>query len=317
MEKSLIIMPNWIGDVALALSVVIRRAEAGRTQPTLLVPQHFVDLCSLLCGLPAIPYHRATHGDFLSTVSRIRGERFEKAHILPISFSSAWLAFRAGIRNRRGISRECRGILLTEALPGRMRNVKEHLTREYATVLETPFLAPETWQARTSASLREKSPYKNSVVFCPGSKYGPAKRWPWFGELARRLSGETIVLLGDDDETETGKAVEATGSGNVTNLIGKTSLAEVVSIIAAAKLVVSNDSGLMHIAGFLGTPVVGIFGSTSPVWTRPLGGRAKIATTNCECSPCFSRTCAYSHYNCLKNISPEKVASLADQLLRS
>ena len=307
-------MPNWIGDVALALSVIIRKAEADHADITLLAPWRLVELCSLLCGLPTISYKRGSHAEFIETVSVLRRAQFDEAFILPVSFSSAWCAFRARIPQRRGVSKECRRVLLTEALPGRLRNVNNHLTYEYATVLETPYSPPETW-AWTSEALRNKSPYKNAVVLCPGSKYGPAKRWPWFGELASQMAHEAIVLLGDKDEAETGSAIEAVGPKHIKNLIGQTTLSEAVSIIAGAKLVVSNDSGLMHLAGFLGTPVVVIFGSTSPSWTRPLGKKVKIASIEIECSPCFSRECRRSHYGCLKNISPDQVAMLADQLL--
>jgi heptosyltransferase-2 len=316
MPRKLIIMPNWIGDVALALSVIMRKAETERADMTLLVPQHFVALCSLLCGLPILPYKRESRRAFVETIAVLREARFDEAYLLPISFSSAWCAFRAAIPRRRGVSKECRGVLLTEALPGNLRNVNDHLTNEYATVLETPYVPPEAWQKQTSVTMSGPSIHKNALVFCPGSKYGPAKRWPWFGELAKQMSQENIVLLGDQDEAETGNAIEGKGSKHIKNLIGKTTLQEAVAIIAGARLVVSNDSGLMHLAGFLGTPVVAIFGSTSPAWTRPLGSKVRLARIECECSPCFSRTCKYSHYDCLKKIMPEQVRSLAKQLLQ-
>ncbi len=315
MKRKLIIMPNWIGDASLALSVILPKVWAEKSDVTLLVPRQLVELCSLLCGLPIIPYKRAERREFLETVSVLRTARFEEAVVLPVSFSSAWCAFRAGIQRRRGVSKECRGVLLTEALPGRLRNVNEHLTHEYAMVLETPYLSPEAWQPRQPRTRGNHHPYANAIVFCPGSKYGPAKRWPRFGELADHFSHDTIVLLGDRDEAEAGRVIEARGPKRIVNLIGKTSLPEAVSIIAGSRLVVSNDSGLMHLAGFLGTPVVAIFGSTSPAWTRPVGNKVGIATTECECSPCFSRTCKFSHYDCLKKISPSCVVTLADQLL--
>jgi heptosyltransferase II len=315
MDKSLVIMPNWIGDLALALSVILRKVDNERAHVTLLAPRHLAQLCSLLCEVPVLPYDRRSRADFLETISTLRGASFHKVYILPVSFSSAWCAFRAGIQKRRGVSKEGRGLFLTEALPGSLRNVNKHLTHEYATVLETPLCNPDAWQARTYGELREKSPCKNAIVFCPGAKYGPAKRWPWFGALAGQLSGESIVLLGDDDEAETAKEIADHHPERIKNLVGKTTLVEVVSIIAGAKLVVSNDSGLMHLAGFLGTPVVAMFGSTTPVWTRPLGKKARMATIACECSPCFSRTCKYGHYDCLKKITPDAVKSLAKEFL--
>jgi heptosyltransferase-2 len=273
------------------------------------------DLCSTLSGLAVIPYKRASRKQFAETIATLRSAGFAEAFVLPISFSSAWCAFRIGIPKRRGVSKECRRLLLTEALPGKLRDFNRHLTHEYAAVLKTPYQAPEAWQGRVPAAFAGQSNYQGAIVFCPGAKYGPAKRWPWFGELAPLLSNTDIVLLGDREDAQTGASIEKVEPKRIKNLIGKTTLTEALSIIAGARLVVSNDSGLMHLAGFLGTPLVAIFGSTSPTWTRPLGNNVRMAGSDCDCSPCFSRTCRFNHYYCQKNISPVSVAMLAGQLL--
>jgi heptosyltransferase II len=313
MPRTLVIMPNWIGDFALALSVVSRKAAIDGADSTLLVAPPLIPLCTLLCGFAVIPYKRKTKAEFRATLKAIKSGGFNTVYVLPPSFSSAWCAFRCTIPRRRGISRELRGRLLTDALPGSLRGTDQHLTYEYALVLETNYNPPEYWQG---AAIDTPHRYADAIVLCPGSLYGPAKRWPWFKQLAQLLPGKKIVLLGGAGDKDTGESIEAPAAARIENLIGKTSLIDAAAIIAAARLVISNDSGLMHLAGFLGTPVVGIFGSTSPKWTRPLGKRVVCAKIKCDCSPCFKRTCTYGHYNCLKNLSADYVASAAENLLR-
>ena len=312
MDRKLIIMPNWIGDFALALSV-IRHAYVELADVTLLVTPPLIPLCTLLSGFPVIPYKRKTRREFRSTISSVRAGDFKEVYVLPPSFSSAWLAFRAAIPQRRGIIRELRGVLLTDPLPASLRSVSQHITYEYSMALKTDYRPPVYWDPVSIDSARH---FADSVVLCPGAKFGPAKKWPWFKDLVKLLPEKKIVLLGGSEDLDSAESIETAAPGRVENMIGKTSITDAAAIIAAARLVVSNDSGLMHLAGFLGTPVVGIFGSTSPAWTRPLGKKVHCAKINCECSPCFRRTCRYRHYNCLRNLSADYVASVAAQLVK-
>jgi heptosyltransferase II len=313
MSKILIIMPNWIGDFLLALSVVKHKASIENADITLLVPCPLVKLCRLLCNMEIIPYNRKPFKEFHATINIVRSRKFNVVYILPPSFSSAWSAFRSGIPRRRGILRDLRGFLLTDALPESIRNNKQHITCEYSILLETDYNPPEYWQG---FPVEKSKDHTGVIILCPGSRFGPAKRWPYYKELVDCLHGKKIVLLGGPEDFSAGENIEAAFPERVENLIGKTSLAQAAAIISAAGLVVSNDSGLMHLAGFLGTPVVGIFGSTSPIWTRPLGKNVIYVKTKCDCSPCFKRTCRFHHYNCMKNITPQHVASVADQLMR-
>ncbi len=300
-------MPNWLGDVVLALSVVSRMKARGADAPVLLVPEHFADLARLLAAFPTIAVGRRGRAQRRRALDEVRGRRFDTVYLLPYSFSSALFAFRAGIPCRRGIAKDGRGILLTERLQARVRDYSKHLTLEQSLILRTDYVPPETWQGVRIAGSEK---YRGAVVMCAGAQYGPAKRWEGFDELAGLLHSSRIVLLGKSGEVD-GQLVSALARrGNVEDLTGKTTLCEAASIIAAASVVVSNDSGLMHVAGYVGTPVVGIFGSTSPSWTRPLGSNVRIAYTGEPCSPCFERTCRYGHCNCLKGISAQQVAAL-------
>ncbi len=301
MNKSAILLPNWIGDMLLALSLVMKMPEERRAGTTLLVPRHMAELVEVLSGMPHITYARRTVEERKATISAVRQRMFDSIFLLPYSFSSALFAYRTGIPRRRGLSREMRGFLLTERLPGNLRDRNCHITREYAAILDVPFAEPELWQGSPVVS---DHAYRGSVVFCPGAEYGPAKKWMYFADLARLLEGERIVILGTASDRQAAADVVQAVPDRVTDLTGKTTLPEAASIMSGARLVVSNDSGLMHLAGFLGTPVAGIFGSTSPVWTRPNGSKTSVLFSNEPCAPCFRRTCRYGHYRCLHDIGP-------------
>jgi heptosyltransferase-2 len=304
MSRTAILLPNWIGDLLLALSVVEALPAERRARTTLLVPKKMGGLVSVLTDLPQIAYDRNDKEAVRRTLDAVRGGGFDAIHLLPYSFSSARFAFRTGIPVRRGLSLEMRGLLLTERLPGNLRDKSRHITREYAEILQAPYREPEAWRGKEIAADESR---RGSVVYCPGAAYGPAKRWPHFPGLARLQEGRRIVVLGAAADGDAAREIAGAAPGRVEDLTGKTSLAEAAAIMAGAAAVVSNDSGLMHLAGYLGTPVVGIFGSTSPVWTGPLGGKSVIMQSTEPCAPCFERTCRYGHYRCQEGIAPERV----------
>ena len=311
MNPSIVLLPNWIGDLLLALSIVEKLPAERRSATTLLVPKQMGGLAKLLCDLPQIPFDRADEAERKRTVSAVRAGGFRSIYLLPYSFSSAWFAVKAGVPVRRGLSREMRRILLTEPLPGSLRDRTRHITREYARILDTPYTPPESW---AGVVVRPDAAYAGSIVYCPGAAYGPAKRWPHFPGLARLQHRHDIVVLGTAADGESAGEVELAAPGRVKDLTGRTSLTEAAAIMAGARAVVSNDSGLMHLAGYLGVPVVGVFGSTSPVWTRPLGMRSVAMHSTEPCSPCFRRNCRYGHYRCLENITAADVAAAVERL---
>jgi heptosyltransferase-2 len=137
-------------------------------------------------------------------------------------------------------------------------------------------------------------------VFCPGAEYGPAKRWPYFRELSARLEAQTVIL-GSGNDREAAQGI----SGR--NLVGETSLDEAIALIAGADYVVTNDSGLMHIAAALGRPQVALFGSSSPRHTPPLSSAARVLWLAVECSPCFERECPLGHFRCMREMTVESV----------
>ncbi len=173
-----------------------------------------------------------------------------------------------------------------------------------------PRAAPRPPAARQRIGLPATEPL---IVLCPGAEYGPAKRWParHFAALATLAAAEwpeaTIALIGSASERQLATEIAALSGQDLRNLCGETSLAEAIALIATARGVVSNDSGLMHVAAALGRPQVAVFGSSDPRHTPPRSPRARVEWLHLECSPCFERTCPLGHTNCLNQIAPAAV----------
>ena len=142
----------------------------------------------------------------------------------------------------------------------------------------------------------------------PGAEYGPAKKWPYFKALAEILvqQGFAVWLFGSEKDRAMGNDI-ANDKKEITNLCGKTELVDVVDLISLCDKIVSNDSGLMHIAAAVKVPLVAIYGSSTPNYTPPLTANATIHYKALDCSPCFKRTCPLGHTNCLKMITVDEV----------
>jgi len=149
------------------------------------------------------------------------------------------------------------------------------------------------------------------LALCPGAEYGPAKRWPLehFATVAQQqcAQGWQVWLLGSVKDTELGARIQALAGTGTVNLCGRTQLPEVIDLLSVARVVVSNDSGLMHVAAALDKPLLALYGSSDPEMTPPLSQRAQILYLGLPCSPCFERFCPLKHLNCLRDLSPDRV----------
>ncbi len=249
---------------------------------------------------------------------QIEGQ-FDTAYVLPNSLKSALLPFLASIPKRIGYLGEVRVGLLTH----RLKNPKNKppmvafysaLSGEAGLEVDQPQLhIPEVQINETLTELGlQRGGY---AVFAPGSEYGEAKRWPaaHYAALANRLGGK-VLLLGSGKEADLCEEIAAAAE-NCINLAGKTSLAQAIRALAASKIIVSNDSGLMHVAAALGVPQVAIFGSSSPLHTPPLSDKATVLWLKSDptyqppldCAPCFQRVCPLGHTRCLNDISADRV----------
>jgi heptosyltransferase-2 len=155
-----------------------------------------------------------------------------------------------------------------------------------------------------------------AAALCPGAEYGPAKRWParYFGELAQGLAahGCEVWLIGSKNDAPVGAEIEQFAGGICRNLCGQTTLADAIDLLSSASLVVSNDSGLMHLAAALGRPLIALYGSSSPAFTPPLSPNARILKLDLPCSPCFKRECPLGHFNCMMQLTPDRVLGAVD-----
>jgi heptosyltransferase-2 len=235
----------------------------------------------------------------------LRARRYDEAIVLPNSWKAALLPFFAGIPVRTGYVGEARYGLLNNI----HKNAAPGMVLHYARLAEPPgtqvkepslqprlrIAAPEIEAARRRFGIN--GPYR---VFCPGAEYGPAKRWPYFRELSARLQRETVIL-GSANDREAAQGILGR------NLVGETSLDEAIALIAGAEHVVTNDSGLMHVAAALGRPLVALFGSSSPKHTPPLSPAARVIWLGVECSPCFERECPLGHFRCMREMTVETV----------
>ncbi|MFN3568845.1 MAG: lipopolysaccharide heptosyltransferase II [Polaromonas sp.] len=256
---------------------------------------------------------------------RIAG-RFDTAYVLPNSLKSALLPLLAGIPKRVGYLGEARIGLLTHRLKNPVKGQRPPMVAFYSALSGETDLAGDRPvlqmpDGEITRSLAELGLQRGAfVVFAPGAEYGPAKRWPaaHFSALAHSLD-LPVVLLGSGKEAalceEIAAPVNAVLPGRCLNFAGKTTLVQALCAIAAARHVVSNDSGLMHVAAAFGVPQVAIFGSSSPLHTPPLSERAAVLWLKndtdyqppLDCAPCFERECPLGHTRCLKDISAARV----------
>ena len=318
--------PNWLGDLMMATGAV--RALLDRR------PDAAVDLivrpAHAVLPLPhrgrVIPFDDGltSPGAFGVALGRAGYDSF---YVLPPSFSSAWMAYRSRAPERVGYRGQLRGRLLHPAVTHRAPARSVHQAREYLDLVD-PSLGldrypprldvPAAWGAAQLARICRDLP-ERFVAISPGAVYGPAKAWPAgrYAELARGLRDRTglpVLVLGTAGEHELGEQVRAGGEG-IVNWCGTTDLPGLAAVLARAALLVSNDSGAMHVMAALGRPQVALFGSTSPVWTGPVNPKAVVISEPPPCAPCFARTCRFGHTNCLEKLTVSRVLEAALALL--
>ena len=275
------------------------------------------------------------HGGLQWTARRamaasLRG-RFDAAYVCPNSLKSALIPWWAGSPKRVGYSGESRLLLLNQRLPSPPKGERPPMVAFYSALSDQADVVDDRPQLQLdpllqAAALQELGLSEQGYyVFAPGAEYGPAKRWPpgHFASLAAQLN-LPVVLLGSGKEgalcAEIATQAEALGAKTVLDFSGRTSLDQALAVIAEAKAMVSNDSGLMHVAAAFGTPQVAVFGSSSPLHTPPLSDQAQVIWLKndasyqpaLDCAPCFQRQCPLGHTRCLTDITPERVRGLLE-----
>jgi heptosyltransferase-2 len=326
LKRVLVVAPSWVGDAVLAHPLIVRLKERD--------PGCVIDVLAPSWALAvfrrmpevskaiAMPFG---HGE-LRLGERRRFARalapYDQAIVLPNSFKSALIPWHAGIAVRTGYRGEMRFGLLNDlraldaaALPLIVERFAA-LAQPKGEPLRRPVPEPRlTIDAVARVAALHKLDLDASqpiAAFAPGAEYGPAKRWParHFAELGRALMerGYQVWLFGSSNDREITAEIGQLLPGAV-DLAGRTTLDEAIDLLSLAARVVTNDSGLMHIAAALERPMAAIFGSSSPAFTPPLSGRAQVISLHLSCSPCFRRVCPLGHTNCLVQLEPAKILS--------
>jgi heptosyltransferase-2 len=333
--KILVVAPSWIGDTVLAqpLFRLLHTLHPGLLLDVI-GPPWTLPLLRRTPEIRRATAHSFAHGEF-KIVDRFRlgrqlaRERYDQAIVLPNTLKSAFVTLFAAIPRRTGYRGESRWLVLND-----MRHLDEHalpqIAQRYAALglepgmalpqaLPLPHLTADTATMQATLTRLGLGAAGHAVAFCPGAEYGPAKRWPapYFAELARKLSaeGHPVWLIGSANDAAVGEEIERLAPGAAVNLCGKTALDEAMDLLAAARLVVTNDTGLMHIAAALGTPLLALYGSSTPTFTPPMSEAATILKLDMPCSPCFERTCPLGHFDCMNRLKPSTVHERVAQLI--
>lgn len=321
----LIVGPSWVGDMVMAASLVaaLKKRHPGRAVD-ILAPPSSLPIASLITGVERTIPLALGHGE-LGLLDRwkigrtLRERRYGTAIILPRAFKAAIPPFAAGIPERIGYAAEGRSILLTDARPDSERKTARTIDRFVALagpagdppssprpVLRMPRHDRGELEAKLGLDLSLPS-----IAFCPGAEYGPAKRWPAekFAALAgiAHQSGYRVRLFGGPKDKPITAEIAAKAGVPVDDLAGRTSLLDASVLLGLSDVVVSNDTGLMHVAGALDRPLVVLYGSSSEKLTPPTAPNAEALSLELSCRPCFQRTCPLGTLACLEGIEPPSV----------
>lgn len=327
-SKILVLGPSWVGDMVLAQSL-FKTLKLNN-------PNCIIDVAAPAWTLPlvermpevnkgiALPFK---HGQFalferIKFGKSLRKEAYTQAIILTNSFKSAILPFAANIPQRTSFLGEMRYGLLNDIremdktkLPRTVdRFVSLGINKNAplpATILNPSLIANKENALATLQKLGISSPRNQVLGLCPGAEYGEAKRWPveYYAEVARySLSrGWQVWLFGSGKDIPVTNVINQLTQNQCLDLGGKTNLSEAIDLMSLCNNVISNDSGLMHVAAALNKNLVAIYGSSNPHHTPPMNNKAIIEYLALECSPCYKRECPLGHLNCLRNITAEQV----------
>ncbi len=310
--------PNWLGDVIMAQPAMRSVVAALKpTQLSLWGRPWLADLIPFL-NLPQARYSSAMpkHADI--------------AIMFPNSFRAAWMAWRAGSNRRIGFRGQWRRLLLTDAPAPRVSLQTQHHRDYYLDLVEQMSMDIREREVRLSCCeeeiraaekrlLRQGLDPELLVAIAPGAQFGGAKRYPaasW-SDVAQGLSqqGYHILLIGTSAERSTGAQITSRCAGPAWNAAGETTLRQALQLLAASRILLGNDSGLMHVAAGMEKPVVAIFGATDPARTAPSGPHVRLLYHPADCSPCLQRECSVPGQPCMGNVLPEDVRDACMNML--
>lgn len=328
---------NWIGDAVMTLPAVaaIRNTFPG-ARISILVKPWVAEIFHLCKDVDEVivfesPGSHSGVAGKLRLAKELRTRRFDAVILLQNAIEAAIISWLAGIPVRAGYNSDGRGLLLTHSVQRIEAIRKVHQIEYYLEMVKSlgcrsaeanAFLKPgQEYEILSEKLLSEHGIGREGFVIglAPGATYGPAKKWfpERFAAVADRLIDDfsaQAILFGSNEDRKSTDLVEQNSHHTLINLAGKTNLKEAIAIIARCNLFISNDSGLMHVAGALNIPTVAIFGSTNPITTSPVGNKSIVIYKGASCSPCLRETCP-TDFRCMDVISVEEVYETARGLL--
>lgn len=338
-QPTLVVGPSWVGDMVMAQTLFrILKQQQPDSPIEVLAPGWSRPILQRMPEVNAAIVMPVGHGelgilDRWQVAQTLRKRRYQSVYVLPNSLKSALAPLLAGIPRRVGWRGEMRFGLLNDIRLLDKERYPLMVQRFAALAYPADKVLPEdlpvpclTVDEQSRAELIRTFGLnldRPVLVICPGAEFGPAKRWPTrhFQTVVETMIERDwqVWILGSDNDHELGETIRLAVVGddqqNVHNIAGHTSLADVIDLLSCAEMVVSNDSGLLHVAAALNRPLVAVYGASSADFTPPLCEYVEILAIPVDCGPCFLRECPKQHLKCLNDLSPRLVLSAIDRLL--
>jgi len=325
--------PSWVGDMVMAQALFkLLRQNNPDAQIDVLAPEWSLPV---LNRMPEVSNSMALpikHGQFglgirYALAKKLSKQNYSQAIVLTNTWKSAIIPWIAKIPVRTGWLGEMRWGLLNDIRYLNKELLPQMVQRYVALGVPASgvlpvFVAPKlTAPAEAVAAVLIKfklTTQQPILALCPGAAYGPAKRWPaeYYAQIAQQkiASGWQVWLFGSQQDVDVIENIRSIINFPTISFAGKIDLLETIDLLSVSSAVVTNDSGLLHIAASLDKPLVAIYGSTSPEFTPPLGDKSRVLSEKLVCSPCFARTCKFKHLQCMYLITPEKVTAALSSL---
>lgn len=338
-ENILVVGPAWVGDMVMAQSLFMcLKQQYPNCRISVLAPDWTRPLLERMPEVEKGISLQLGHGD-LQLGKRwafgrsLRGEQFTRAIVLPNSFKSALIPFHADIPKRIAWKGEWRNLLLSDCR--RLdKNAFTLMVQRFAALaypasndppdqIPEPRLQSDAESVEAALAAFSLGLENRILAICPGAEFGSSKQWPveHFATTCKTKidEGWDVWIFGSEKDAEVADEILQLLSEeqrqSCVSLAGRTSLAQAIDLLSVAEAVISNDSGLMHIAAALDKPVVALYGSTSPEFTPPLSSKSKLLFTDIDCRPCFQRECPLEHKKCLWELEPSRVVAAIAELV--
>ncbi len=334
-RKILVVGPAWVGDMVMAQTLFqLLKQQAPGIQVDVLAPPWTKPLLERMPEVEQSIDLPFGHGELRLRDRRaigknLRSRVYDQAIILPNSYKSALIPFWAKIPQRTGWVGEMRYGLLNDI---RRLDAKRYplmiqrfmalgLPKKADLPTELPRPALKIAPDRVAETITRVGLVRDDrpvLALCPGAEFGASKRWPleYYAEVAnvKLAQGWRVWVFGSPKDKPIADRIQALTDHRAVNLAGTTQLTEAVDLLALADCVVTNDSGLMHIAAALNRPTIAIYGSTSTAFTPPLSDRVKVLQLDLSCQPCFSRECPLKHFKCMMDLKPDQIVKAMESM---